>query len=179
MRTTLILGSIILPTAFAAPAAGAALDIVGRYVATGTNPGGRGNYKGTVEIKKTGETYKVLWNTGAAYIGTGILIDNVLSVAYVDQDKKWVGVVAYRVLDKGARLSGGWAAVGGTTLGKELLVRQDIARGGPATGGGPLNPTDVDDAGGTNGNRPRGADRPRHRRRLVGNRVEIAAGPAS
>lgn len=99
-------------------------DIVGTYAVTGSNPGGKGQYKGTVIITKTKDTYKLVWSVGAAYIGTGILVDNVLSVAYTDENKKWFGIVAYKVIDSGKKLEGNWCAHGGQVLGTETLEKK-------------------------------------------------------
>lgn len=99
-------------------------DIVGTYAVTGSNPGGKGNYKGTVIITKTKDTYKLVWSVGSAYIGTGILMDNVLAVAYTDENKKWFGIVAYKVIDDGKKLEGTWCEHSGQVLGTETLIKQ-------------------------------------------------------
>jgi hypothetical protein len=98
-------------------------EIEGRYSAIGTNPGGSGGYNGTVTVSRTNETYKVVWNVGTLYVGTGVLVNDVLSVAYTDERRKWFGIVAYRVLEDGRQLEGVWGPHGGKTLGSETLVR--------------------------------------------------------
>lgn len=97
-------------------------DIVGTYDVQGTNPGGKGKYKGTLVITKTNETYKLVWSVGAVYIGTGILKDNVLAVAYTDENKKWFGIVSYKV--DGKKMDGKWCAHGGKALGTESLTKK-------------------------------------------------------
>ncbi|OIO36631.1 MAG: hypothetical protein AUJ72_05800 [Candidatus Omnitrophica bacterium CG1_02_46_14] len=98
--------------------------MVGNYAVTGSNPGGKGNYKGTVIITKTNDTYKLVWSVGSAYIGTGILMDNVLAVTYTDENKKWFGIVAYKITDAGKKLEGTWCAHGSQDLGTETLTKQ-------------------------------------------------------
>ena len=54
-------------------AAAFADDPVGRYSVEGTNPGGGSDYRGTVSVEKTADTYRVIWIVGGKrYIGTGI-----------------------------------------------------------------------------------------------------------
>lgn len=51
----------------------AAADPTGRYNVVGINPDSGTEYRGTVEVTRTGETYKVIWNIGGTrYIGTGL-----------------------------------------------------------------------------------------------------------
>jgi len=91
----------------------------GSYKITdGENPNGTG-YTGRVEIKPTGKTYTLRWFTPqAAEIGTGILVDGVLVVAY-GRDPGF-GVVAYR--QDGDHLHGQWAGALGQDLGSEDLT---------------------------------------------------------
>lgn len=119
--------AIVLTVAIglASSASAANADIVGTYSAEGTNPGGKGGYKATVIVSKTEDTYKIVWDVGGTvYIGTGIVMDNILSVVYADENKKWFGVVTYKILDDGERLSGKWCAHGGKLLGKETLKKK-------------------------------------------------------
>jgi len=101
-----------------------AMDIEGTYSAKGANPEGKGEYVGNVIISRTKDSYKLVWNVGMVYIGTGIVVDNVLSVAYTDENKNWFGVVAYRILDDGKKLQGMWCAHNDTVLGKETLEKK-------------------------------------------------------
>jgi hypothetical protein len=100
-----------------------AINLEGTYEALGTNPDGKGSYKGTVMISKVKSTYKLVWNVGAIYIGTGILTGNVLSVSFADKKQSWFGVVSYLIKQDGKILEGLWAEHKGTHLGKEVLTR--------------------------------------------------------
>ena len=101
-----------------------AADIEGTYSAKGTNPDGKGKYTGSVIISKTKDTYKVVWSVGMVYIGTGIVVGDILSVAYVDENKKSFGIVVYKILDSGKKLEGVWCAHNGKALGKETLEKK-------------------------------------------------------
>jgi len=101
-----------------------AADLAGSYSAQGTNPDGTGKYKGSVIITRTQDTYQVVWSVGAVYVGTGLVVGDVFSVAYADENKSWFGVVAYRILDGGKKLEGIWSAHGGKVLGSETLEKQ-------------------------------------------------------
>lgn len=49
----------------------------GTYTVRGTNPGGQGEYSGTVSVRQTGQTYSVIWNVGGVkYTGTGLGAEN-------------------------------------------------------------------------------------------------------
>ena len=49
----------------------------GTYRVRGTNPGGQGEYSGTVSVRQTGQTYSVIWNVGGVkYTGTGLGAEN-------------------------------------------------------------------------------------------------------
>ncbi|KQS86655.1 MULTISPECIES: hypothetical protein [unclassified Rhizobium] len=48
-------------------------DPVGIYDVVGTNPDNGGEYKGTAEVKRTGDTYSVTWSIGGSdFVGTGL-----------------------------------------------------------------------------------------------------------
>ncbi len=48
-------------------------DPTGRFDVVGTNPDSGGEYRGTVTVTRTGETYKVVWDiAGTRFIGTGL-----------------------------------------------------------------------------------------------------------
>jgi hypothetical protein len=93
----------------------------GSYVISeGENPDGT-PYKGRVEIKPTGKTYTLRWFTPqAADIGTGILVDGILVVAY--GRGPGFGVVAYQ--RDGDHLHGQWSGALGKDLGSENLTPQ-------------------------------------------------------
>lgn len=117
-------GIVVLALAvFLVATAAAAFAIEGTYDCKGTNPGGTGDYQGTVAIVKNGSTYNVTWNIGAqVYLGTGLLEGDSFSVGYADAKKSWFGVVVYKV--KGKVLSGSWAMQGSGKLGSETLTKR-------------------------------------------------------
>ncbi|HVJ42020.1 MAG TPA: hypothetical protein VM639_11000 [Dongiaceae bacterium] len=87
-------------------------------ISQGENPNGTA-YTGRVEIKPTGKTYTLRWFTPqAAEIGTGVLVDGILVVAY-GRDPGF-GVVAYQ--QQGDHLHGQWAGALGQELGSEDLT---------------------------------------------------------
>lgn len=103
-------------------------DPVGIYDVVGTNPDNGGEYKGTAEVKRTGETYSVTWTIGdSTIIGTGLGAkfvsetrfemgvatpdDIALSVGYVAQDTS--GIAMYFQQPDG-HWEGVWT-YGGTT----------------------------------------------------------------
>ena len=122
MKKAILLFTVLITICLVAPVHAA--DIEGTYKAAGSNPGGKGQYKGNVIISKSGETYKVVWSVGTAYIGTGIVVGDVLSVAYTDEGKKWFGIVAYKIKSGGKVLEGKWSGHNGRTLGTETLTKK-------------------------------------------------------
>jgi hypothetical protein len=124
MQKTTITLAIILGAVFAFGQIAQATELAGTYKAEGSNPGDKGNYKGNVIITKTGETYKVVWSVGLAYIGTGVVTGDVFSVAYMDEKKSWFGIVAYKIKSGGKVLEGKWCGHTGKTLGTEQLTRK-------------------------------------------------------
>jgi hypothetical protein len=87
-------------------------------IALGENPNG-GRYTGHVEIRPNGATYALRWFTPeAAEIGTGILMQDVLVVAY--GRAPGFGVVAYHRVDD--RLEGVWAGTLAKQTGTEELT---------------------------------------------------------
>ena len=104
---------VVLLLAAGAPAALAAVDLEGRYAVAGVNPGGGSGYDGVVEVFRTGETYRVVWQIGAqSFVGTGILYDGVFSIAYNG------GLAVYRP-GPGGTLKGQWTLTGEQRLGSE------------------------------------------------------------
>lgn len=124
MKAFTPLSSLTLLLLLAFSGASLAVDLNGRFSASGTNPGGKGGYNGSATISRTGDTYKISWRVGSSYIGTGVVTDDVFSVAYTDAKRKWFGIVSYKILDAGNKLQGVWCSHGGKVLGTELLVRK-------------------------------------------------------
>lgn len=119
MKTTTIICILI---ALASSCFG--LDLSGNYDVTGTNPDKKGKYAGKVTISKNGEVFLVHWKVGIDYIGTGILKDDTLSVAYKDANGTFFGIVAYKVLEDGKLMNGEWCTHGGKSTGTEVLKKQ-------------------------------------------------------
>ena len=120
---SLTLATLALAWPCVAPAA-EEISIAGEYSCRGNNPGG-GIYSGKVVITKTGQTYKVQWTIGSGegHIGIGIREGNVLSVCFVSAGG--AGVVAYKIQkgEKGPRLVGRWAGLGGQKTQSETLTK--------------------------------------------------------
>ncbi|TXM64604.1 hypothetical protein [Methylobacterium sp. WL120] len=94
--------------------------IEGRYKVEGQNPGQTQLYKGEAMIKKTGDTYSVIWQIGSGrQVGTGILTGAVLSVIFQATGAPGSGGVAsFQVIDDKVT-AGKWAVTGGQTVGSE------------------------------------------------------------
>lgn len=90
----------------------------GRYNVTGSNPGGGGQYGGTVRVVAQGAAYKVDWRIGnSRFTGVGLLTDkNFFSVAYYGSNL--TGVAVYREQPDGT-WKGAWAVKGSGGLGAE------------------------------------------------------------
>lgn len=130
---------LVLSVLCALPSGALADDLDGTYDARGVNALDGTSYSGTVTITRTGDVYEVTWDVGgSSYLGTGVRVDDVLSVGYTDQERSWFGVVGYRI-GKGGRLVGTWCTLLGKTVGTETLVRRkpaDRPASPASTGGG-------------------------------------------
>ena len=103
----------------AAPAFAA--DPVGDYRIEGANPGGNGRYTGTVQVRKTGETYSVIWVVGGTrYVGTGIGNAEFIAVSYRSGND--TGLALYG--SDGGNWKGIWTYAGGRTVGAERWMRR-------------------------------------------------------
>lgn len=95
--------------------------ISGQYDMVGENPGGAGSYSGSVAIRGSGDVYQVAWTIGGSnHVGTGILLDDMLSVVY-QPDNSSPGIAVYQLQEDG-RLIGVWTGLGGNAVGTEVLV---------------------------------------------------------
>lgn len=94
-------------------------QLEGDYQLTGTNPNGNGQYKGTLSIRKTGDTYQVTWDVGNTYRGFGIRSGDWLVVSWGQSDQ--LGVADYAISEDKA--SGRLARFNQSSLGVENLVR--------------------------------------------------------
>jgi hypothetical protein len=88
-------------------------DLNGTYKVTlGQNRDGITNYGGTIEIKRTGNTFVFFWPIAKPpTIGVGVLLDDMLVVAYGSNPEKLPGVVAYKASDADT-LDGIWSGLG-------------------------------------------------------------------
>src|SRR3954467_13859619 len=90
---------------FALGATAAWADPSGGYAVEGANPGGKGAYKGTVQVSRNGDAFQVVWRiAGETYTGTGIGNDEFLAVGY-DAGGGSPGIAAF------ARKGTGWEGV--------------------------------------------------------------------
>jgi len=98
-----------------------AADPAGEYEVEGNNPGGGGSYSGTVTVRKTGETYSVIWTIGGTkYVGTGIGNKDFIAVSYRAGNN--TGLAMYG--EDGGNWTGIWTYAGGKQLGAEHWKRQ-------------------------------------------------------
>lgn len=106
-------------------ACASASAIEGYYTVEGQNPGQPGVYKGEAQIKQTGRTYTIVWRIGQTQqIGTGILMDNVLSIVFTPVGPARPGVAVYHVSgDKVA--SGIWTSLGSQIVAEEIWKAAD------------------------------------------------------
>ena len=119
---------------FCALAIGAALTmgtgahaIDGVYRVEGHSPGSSDLYKGQAQIKKTGDTYTVVWKIGeSGHVGTGILTANVLSVFFQPLARRGSrGSASFRVADDRV-VDGTWTVLGGNAVGVERWVPDSL-----------------------------------------------------
>jgi hypothetical protein len=113
--------ALVFSIFFLATSAVFAADLEGDYKVQGANPGGGGAYQGTVNVTKTGETYRIVWVVGGTrYIGTGIGNKDFLAVSYRSGND--TGLALYGT--EGGNLIGVWTYAGGKEVGAEKWTRQ-------------------------------------------------------
>ncbi len=97
----------------------------GRYRIEGQNPGQAQVYRGEAVVKRTGETYSLIWQIGTGrQIGTGLLTGSVLSIVFQGVGSQGSGVASFETA--GDRIVGGrWTMIGGQTIGTERWTPQD------------------------------------------------------
>ena len=110
--------SIVACAALTVSAAAEGID--GLYRVEGHSPGSAETYKGQAQIKKTGDTYTVVWRIGeSGHVGTGILTGNVLSIFFQPLDRRAApGVASFLVTDDKVT-EGTWTVLGGNAVGVE------------------------------------------------------------
>ena len=107
---------------FAIPGAQA---IEGRYRIEGQLPG-RGQYTGQAQLRRTGETYSVVWQIGGSrHIGTGLLNGGVLSVVFQALEANAPPGIAALTVSNGRVVEGTWAGIGAQTTGTERWTIQE------------------------------------------------------
>ena len=112
-----VAAAILVLTAVAAWAG----DPVGSYSVVGSNPGGRGRYAGTVDVERTGETFRVIWRIGGqTFVGTGIGSNKGFAVTY--QSGNQTGLAIYGA--NGDGWEGVWTYTGGRQVGGEMWTRR-------------------------------------------------------
>lgn len=123
MKKLIILTAFIL---LLAPVSALAKSLEGMYDCKGVNPNKIGGYKGKVMIEAKGKTYRFTWSIGRqTFIGVGINVGKLLSVAYTTARRNWFGTVVYQIDDKANKLLGKWTSYpGGDSLGRETLTRR-------------------------------------------------------
>ena len=96
-------------------------DPVGKYSVAGTNPGNDGGkYSGTVVVKKTGDTYNVIWTIADdKFIGTGIGSKDFIAITYRSGKDTGLAMLAQ---DADGSWSGFWTYADGTQIGTERWV---------------------------------------------------------
>jgi hypothetical protein len=98
-----------------------AADPAGHYAVEGKNPGDGSSYSGTVDVTRTGDTFKVVWSVaGDTYVGTAIGNEDFLAVSY--KSGKDTGLALYGA--QAGNWIGPWAYAGGTELGAERWTRR-------------------------------------------------------
>src|SRR4029450_9312964 len=86
--------------------ASAQTSIEGSYRVEGTNPGGKGSYRGVAHIVKAGDSYRIHWSVGTVYDGVGKLNGKVFQVEW-GTTTEHVGTVTYALQEDGS-LKGTW-----------------------------------------------------------------------
>jgi len=97
------------------------VNIAANYGVTGTNPGGKGRYRGTATISPAGDQYKVHWEVGAVYDGVGKLDGKVFTVKW-GPGGQVKGEVTYTLSPEG-NMQGTWYTYDNPKiLGTETLI---------------------------------------------------------
>jgi hypothetical protein len=109
----------------------------GSYSVVGVNPDTGGNYTGRVEVSRTGDTYRVVWNIGGTrYVGTGLgarVVDGrtIVGVASHEDTAMAVGYVsagtfgqAFYYIDADGEWSGVWTYAGSKVVSTEKWKRR-------------------------------------------------------
>jgi hypothetical protein len=114
------LSTTLLAAAFSLVASSAMAQLTGQYRVDGSNPDGS-TYRGTAQVEKTGDTYRVTWNIGGTrFTGTGIGSPEAIAIGYRSGSETGVALLG----KEGENYGVVWAYVGGRQLGVEKWTRQ-------------------------------------------------------
>lgn len=95
-------------------------DLDGKYDITGKNPEGK-EYKGTLEVKKSGAGYSFVCNAGSSFEGLGVKSGDKVAVGF---GGKQCAFVSYEAKPDGT-LDGKWGGQGSTSFGTEVARRNN------------------------------------------------------
>ena len=113
--------AVVVGSAFTVNAAAEGID--GVYRVEGHSPGSSETYKGQAQIKKTGDTYTVVWRIGeSGHVGTGILRGNVLSIFFQPLDRRAAPGIASFLVAGDKVTEGTWTVLGGNAVGVERWI---------------------------------------------------------
>jgi hypothetical protein len=116
-----VVWSVAMGAAMTVGAAAEGID--GVYRVEGHSPGSNETYKGEAQIKKTGDTYTVVWRIGeSGHVGTGILRGNVLSIFFQPLDRRAAPGIASFLIAGDKVTEGTWTVLGGNAVGIERWV---------------------------------------------------------
>lgn len=102
----------------------AALALDGHYQVEGRNPGQAQSYRGEAIVRRTGETYSIVWQIGSGrQVGTGLLTGSTLSVVFQSANGQGGGVASFETAGN-AITAGRWTLLGGQTTGTERWTRE-------------------------------------------------------
>ncbi|MCE9624392.1 MAG: hypothetical protein K8R69_02895 [Deltaproteobacteria bacterium] len=109
MKKFLVIAALLLSVGALGSAARAqsAPNLAGTYWVSGTNPDGKGSYKGIATLVKSGDTYRIHWEVGTTYDGIGKLNDKTFTVEWGTATEN-VGTVTY-ILQPNGSLKGTWS----------------------------------------------------------------------
>lgn len=94
-------------------------DLEGKYDISGTDPKGK-DYKGTLDVTKSGQGYVFKWNVGNELEGFGIRAGDLVAVGFGGKQCAFVG---YDVKPDGT-LDGRWGFKTSTSLGTEVAKKK-------------------------------------------------------